>query len=59
VASLSVDRMRPADLDAVLAIERASFSMPSTTISSSARRSRIRHSPRVLPWTISLPTSES
>ena len=39
MASLSVDRMRPADLDAVLAIERASFSMPSTTISSSARRS--------------------
>ena len=28
MASLSVDRMRPADLDAVLAIERASFSMP-------------------------------
>jgi [ribosomal protein S18]-alanine N-acetyltransferase len=28
VASLSLDRMRPDDLDEVLAIERASFSMP-------------------------------
>jgi [ribosomal protein S18]-alanine N-acetyltransferase len=28
VASLSLDRMRPEDLDEVLAIERASFSMP-------------------------------
>jgi len=28
VATLSVDRMRPEDLDVVLAIERASFSMP-------------------------------
>ena len=28
MATLSVDRMRPEDLDVVLAIERASFSMP-------------------------------
>ena len=28
MASLSLDRMRPEDLDEVLAIERASFSMP-------------------------------
>ncbi len=34
-------------------------SMPSTTNSSSARLRRMRHSARLLPWTISLPSRES